>query len=399
MLEGVRVIEFATMIAGPTAGGFLAEWGADVIKIEPHEGCRMRGRPGSPLGSTNFDLANRGKRGLAIETSVPGSREVILRLIKDADIFITNLLPERLEKLALDYKDLQKINPRLVYSHVTGFGRVGPDKNRRSNDITGFWARGGPAHLLSVRGADPVPYRQSIGDRLTGMGATGPLLAAYIEAQRTGKGRLVETSLMRTGIWTFGTDISNQLISGRVGSNKSRFNVVMPLSNYYKTKDEKWLILHSQLAVFAPAVGREDLLEEERFTDPKQIRQNGPDLVKEIDAIMAEKTLDEWRPILDGSDITWEPMQSTQDVVEDPQAKESDCFVEVPNPGGAPGTHMEVSGPAVFYNDDGSRADHPGYAHSIGQHSEEILKEAGYADAEIEAMRESGALLPKESAA
>lgn len=396
MLAGMRVIEFATMIAGPTAAGFLSEWGADVIKIEPHGGCRMRGGPHSPLGSINFDLANRGKRALALDTSVDGSREVIVRLVTDADIFITNVLPERLEALRLDYDDLQAINPRIVYGHFTGFGRVGPDRNRRSNDITGFWARGGPAHLLSYEDGDPVPYRQSVGDRLTGLGGVGPLLAAYIEAQRTGHGRLIETSLMRTGIWTFGTDISNQLTGNRrVGKNLSRRHVVLPLSNYYRAKDGKWLMLHTQLEQFATLVGREDLLEDPRFADPKQLREHRPDLVAELDTILAERTLEEWREVFARDPtLMWEPIQRPEDIVADPQAKAADCFVDVPNPGGAPGTHMEVSGPAVAYNDDGSRAERFGFAPAIGQHTDEILREAGYGASEIDDLRKRGALLP-----
>ncbi len=394
MLEGIRVIEMATMIAAPAAAGMLSEWGADVIKIEPHRGDGMRGGPGSALGSTNFDIHNRGKRVIALETRFPESREIVLKLVSDADVFITNILPGQLEKLRLDFEDLHALNPRLVYGQVTGFGRVGPQRDRPAMDNAGFWARGGGTALLTVKGLDPIPQRQSVGDRITSLGATAGILCALVEAQRTGKGRLVDTSLLRSGIWTFGTDIANQIIRGRVGSSKRRHEAVMPLSNFFKTKDEKWVLIHTGLEALAPAVGREDLLEDPRFSGPGAMREHGTELVDALDPTFAERTRAEWQQILDAAGVICEPVQRPGDIIEDPQAQAAGCFVEVPSPYGEEGSRREPAAPPAFYNDDGSWADGPrGPSPRIGQHTVEILRELGYADADITALRDKGVLL------
>src|SRR5690606_30096269 len=185
MLQGVRIVELATMVAAPSAAGLMADWGAQVIKIEPHTGDPMRGRPGSPLGSINFDLHNRGKRSIALNPSAPGGREVILRLARGCDLFVTNMLSAQLAKLRLTFDDLHPLNPKMVYGAVSSFGRRGPDKDRGATDNLGFWARGGGTALLTVEGHEPVPIRQSVGDRTTGMTACAGMLAALLEAQRS----------------------------------------------------------------------------------------------------------------------------------------------------------------------------------------------------------------------
>src|SRR5271170_6550812 len=139
MLQGLKVVELASMVAAPAAAGLLADWGAEVVKIESHAGDPMRGRPGSPLGGINFDMHNRGKRDIALNTNAPDTREVILKLVADADLFVTNMLPDQLAKLRLDWETLHKVNPRMVYGAVSSFGRVGPDKDRGATDNLGFW--------------------------------------------------------------------------------------------------------------------------------------------------------------------------------------------------------------------------------------------------------------------
>ena len=236
MLSDLKVVELATMVAAPAAAGLLADWGAQVIKIEPHSGDPMRGGPGSPLGSINFDLHNRNKRSIALNTSAPDTRGVILKLVEAADVFITNMLPQQLEKLRLDWEALHSVNPRLVYGAVSSFGRTGPDKDRGATDNLGFWARAGGTGLLTVDGQDPLPIRQSVGDRITGALACAGILAATVSAERTGIGRFVDTSLLSAGMWSFSTDIANQMNRGRTAPSRGRRHAVMPLANYFKTK-------------------------------------------------------------------------------------------------------------------------------------------------------------------
>jgi len=380
MLEGLKVVELASMVAAPAAVGLLADWGAQVIKIEAHAGDPMRGRGGSPLGSINFDLHNRGKRSIALNTSAPQTREVILKLVKDADLFVTNMLPEQITKLNLDYETLHAINPRMVYGAVSSFGRTGPEQNRGATDNLGFWARGGGTALITVEGQDPVPARQSVGDRITGLAACAGMLAAVVEAQRTGRGGFVDTSLMATGIWCFSTDIANQLNKGRTAPNKPRSGAVFPLSNYFKSKDGRWMQIMGDVPRIAAATDRPDLAADPRFSGLRTPREHHAALVAAVDAIFADFTYDELKPRLDAADV-----------VADPQVLATDRLIEID---GEDGRHWQVAGPWTAAGENGPRAPTYGPVPGVGQHTVEVLTELGYSPAQVAEMRESGAILP-----
>jgi crotonobetainyl-CoA:carnitine CoA-transferase CaiB-like acyl-CoA transferase len=392
MLDGLKVVEFATMVAAPAASGLLADWGADVIKIEPLTGDPMRGG-GGPLGSTNFDLHNRGKRSIALNMRAPDSRAVILKLVRRADLFVTNMLPGQLERLQLDYPHLAAENPRLVYGEISSYGRQGPDRDRPATDNLGFWARGGGTGLLTVKGHDPLPIRQSVGDRITGLSAAVGMLAALLEAGRTGKGRLVDTSLLRAAAWTFGTDVTNQLSRGRVGSSRGRHEQVMPLSNYFKTRDGRWIQLHTGIRQLAPALDRPELADDPRWADAQSLREHGGALVDEIDRIFATLTYAEITPKLEAGDVRWEPVQSMSDLVDDPQAHAAGCFVAVPGPG-AGASQMQVASPPQFYDAETPREHHLGAPPGIGEHTRAVLAELGYDPAAIGRLADSGAIPP-----
>jgi crotonobetainyl-CoA:carnitine CoA-transferase CaiB-like acyl-CoA transferase len=393
MLENLKVVEFATMVAAPAAAGLLADWGADVIKIEPHRGDPMRGG-GGPLGTTNFDIHNRGKRSIALSTSAPETREVILRLVRGADLFITNVLPGHLENLGLDYPQVAAANPRIVYGEISSYGREGPDRDRPATDNLGFWARGGGTGLLTPKGLDPLPIRQSVGDRITGLAACVGMLAALLEARMTGVGRLVDASLLRSAVWTFGTDVANQLTRGRVGTSKGRFEQVMPLSNYFRTQDGHWLQLHTSIQQLGPALGRPELASDPRWSNPAKARENGAELVTLVDEIFAGLTLAEARRLLEAGDVRWEPVQTMADLVADPQARITGCFVEVPDASSGRLQEQPASPPA-FYGASGERlVERPGRPPVIGEHTEAVLREIGYDDADITRMRQNGTIPP-----
>jgi crotonobetainyl-CoA:carnitine CoA-transferase CaiB-like acyl-CoA transferase len=393
MLENLRVVEFATMVAAPAAGGLLADWGAQVLKIEPHTGDPMRGS-GGPLGSTNFDLHNRGKRSIALNMKSPDSRSVILRLVERADLFITNMLPGQLEKLALDYANLTSINPRLVYGEISSFSRQGSDRDRAATDNLGFWARGGGTALLTLKGQDPLPIRQSVGDRITGLSAALGMLAALLEAAHTGKGRLVDTSLLRAATWTFGTDVTNQLVKGRVGSSRGRREQVMPLSNCFKTRDGRWIQLHTTIRELAPALGRPELAKDPRWSDFQAARQHGGELVDTVDEIFAALTYADVTARLEAGDVRWEPVQTMSELVEDPQAHAAGCFVEVPDPQDDGKVQMQAASPSTFYEAGEPIAAHLNRPPRIGEHTREVLTEIGYGEDEISRLADSGAIPP-----
>jgi crotonobetainyl-CoA:carnitine CoA-transferase CaiB-like acyl-CoA transferase len=391
VLEGLRVIEFATMVAAPAAAGLLADWGASVIKIEPHGGDPMRGS-GGPLGSTNFDLHNRGKRSIALNTSSPDTRDIILRLVADADLFVTNVLPGQLQKLRLDYEHLATVNPRIVYGEISSFSRQGPDRDRPATDNLGFWARGGGTALLTLKDQDPLPIRQSVGDRITGLSACVGMLAALLEARATGKGRLVDTSLLRSAVWTFGTDVTNQLVTGRVGTSRGRREQVMPLANYFKTRDGRWLQIHTTMQQLAPALGRPELADDPRWADFRSAREHCAELVDLVDQLFAALPFEEATRLLEAGDIRWEPVQTAAQLVDDPQAHAAGCFVDVPHPTEAKSVQKQVASPPTFYEGNKPLTPSVGRPPRIGEHTRDVLLESGYSEADLERFRANGTI-------
>ena len=397
MLEGIKVIEMATYIAAPGAGGILADWGAEVVKIEPLAGCPMRHTmknvgadhlQGSPI----FELDNRGKKGLAIDTSKPEGVEAVKRLVKDADVFITNVRPGGLERAGLDYESRKAINPRHVYANVTGYGLEGPDRDRPGFDIAAFYARSGIGWLQTVKGKEPVTLRTGIGDHTTSMATVSGILAAIIERGKTGKGRLVEASLLRTGIYAAGSDTAVQLRYGKLGSTKSRHEALQPISNFFQTKDTWIVIVPRQGTVdwtgICKVIGKPELETDPRFDNPKNRRANAAELVDILDAVFLEHDLEYWRGKLDAEDMIWAPLLRPGDVYKDPQAKAAGAYVEVPEEDGS-GTYLSPASPVRFPGfDDTPKSASP----MLGQHTIETLKASGFSDAEIDGLRSAGAI-------
>ncbi len=398
MLEGLKVIEMATYIAAPGAGGILADWGADVIKIEPLNGCPMRytmANVGADhlKGSPIFDLDNRGKKGLAINTATPEGVDAVKRLVEDADVFITNVRPGGLERASLDYDSLKEINPRLVYASVTGYGLEGPDRDRPGFDIAAFYARSGVGWLQTVKGGEPVSLRTGIGDHTTSMATVGGILAAIFERQTTGKGRLVEASLLRAGIYAAGSDTAVQLRYGKLGSTKTRHEAVQPISNFFKTRDT-WIVIvprqsSTDWTAICKVIGRPELETDPRFDNPKNRRANAAELVDILDAAFIQHDLDHWREKLDAEDMIWAPLLRPADVFADPQAKAAGAYVEVPEEGGGEGTYLSPASPIRFPGaDDGPK----GPAPALGEHTIDTLKASGFSDEEIEGLKKAGAI-------
>ena len=395
MLEGLKVVEFATYIAAPGAGGIMADWGAEVIKIEPPGGDPIRGFF-STIGHVSdsnpvFDLDNRGKKGAVLDIAQPEGRDAMIRLARGADIFLTNVRPAALKRARLDYETLKAENPRLIYCSVTGYGLQGPDADKPGFDVASFWSRSGVAGLTIPRGSEPFPIRTGMGDHITSLATVSAILAAVVERARTGAGRLVETSLMRTGVYAVGSDMAIQLRLGRVASNRNRVEAINPLHNFFKTKDDRWLCLvprqrSTDWPPLAKALGRADLLKDERFATAKARQINGAAMVAELDAAFGALTFKEAADILDGVDMAWSPVQRASEVAADPQADAAGCFVQTPD--GAGGDFRAPAAPARFPGaEDGPR----GAAPSLGQHTDEVLAAIGFSAAEIAAMRASGA--------
>jgi crotonobetainyl-CoA:carnitine CoA-transferase CaiB-like acyl-CoA transferase len=394
MLEGMKVVEMASIAAGPSAAAMLAEWGASVIKIEPLGGDRGRNTL-KGLGVTDlevnpeFDLHNRGKRSIALALGDDAAHEIVLALVREADVFVTNMLSDKLRARKLDFASLSAVNARLVHASISGYGSKGPDSQTNSIDHTAFWSRSGLAHLMTPKGAEPAPIRMAMGDRTTALALTSGILAAYIGAQRTGRGKAVEASLLRTAVFVAGTDMGLQLVRGRVGSAQPRHANVNPMHSFYPTKDGRWIaITGANAESLAAALGHRELAGDPRLADLASRRKHAAEIVDLLDSIFREHTLAEWRQRfgLQQPSFRWAPVQRPEDVAADPQAEAAGAFVDVPLKRG--GSYRGVAMAPGFFDADGTPDGLPKMeGPTIGEHTDEILAELGFAPQRIAELR------------
>ncbi len=386
MLDGIKIIEMATYIAAPAAGGIMADWGADVIKIEPLGGCPMRkffatamtdDYPDNPV----FALDNRGKRTVSINTSTPEGAELVRKMVVDADVFLTNVRPRQLTNQGLDYNALKAINGKLIYASVTGFGLEGDERDKPGFDTAAFWAKSGIGWMMTAKGTSPVPLRVAVGDHITSISTASGILAALLKSRETGKGTLVESSLVRAGAYVVGSDFSIYMRYGRIARSRPRAEAVVPTSNFFRTADEHWLFLNSRPGEpdwpeIIRALGLEHLSEDERFSSFRDRRRNGPALTEIFDATFAKKTLTEWAICLDAEGLIWSPVQSFEQALADPQMHAAGVFVNQPKADG--GSYTAPASPIRFAD---FNTDPKGLSPEIGEHTLDVLESYGIDEA------------------
>lgn len=396
-MEGLRVVELGMWVAAPAASGILADWGADVVKIESPDGDPYRwflALMGADIGiNPLFELDNRGKRSIALHLDTDEGAEIARRLADGADVFVTNFRMNALERFGLDYETLSSSNPGLVYSLVTGYGPTGPDRDRASFDFGAFWSRAGIAASITREGGDPPWQRPGMGDHTTGLATLSGILAALRARDRTGKGQLVTTSLLRTGIYFAGADVNLSLRLGgmplpKIGDRKSLPN---PLVGYYRDADGRWFVLLGLQADrhwpdFARAVGRPELVDDDRFATLAARREHSAELVSLFDEIFATAPLAEWGPRFDAEDVWWAPVQEVHEVAADPQVAAAGGIVEVQlHEGPTPA----VASPVDFSDTAWAPG---GPSPEIGEHTEEVLVELGYDWDDITSLHDNGAI-------
>ncbi len=396
-LSGVRVLEVANWLAAPAGCALLADFGAEVVKVEPPNGDPYRGfQPQSYGYSVSFNFAfeldNRGKRGMTLNLEQPRARDVLYRLVAEADVFVTNLLPKRRERYELTYQELIQHRPDLIYLSLTGYGSEGPDRDRPGYDYAAFWARSGIMALLGEPDAPPPPQRPGMGDHTTALLVAGSVAMALLDRQRTGQGQEVDVSLHNTGLWVLGMDIQGALLAGEDAPRVSRQAALNPLFNSYQTGDGRWLMLVMLVSdmywpQFCRAMERVDLENDPRFATFEARLQNCKELIALLDELFAQRTLDEWGRRLDEEGCIWAPAQTTKEVISDPQSRARGAFTKIDHP--TQGEMELVDTPVKFGK---ARVGVRGPAPELGQHTEEVLLEAGYNWDDIVKLRDEGVI-------
>jgi crotonobetainyl-CoA:carnitine CoA-transferase CaiB-like acyl-CoA transferase len=368
-LDGVRVVEMAVALAAPSAAAMLGAWGADVLKVEPLTGDPQRGN----VQNAYFDQDNRGKRSIALDVATDDGKQIMLSLLDDADVFVTNIRAAGLERLGLGPDALLARNPRLVYGRISGYGFDGPAADRPGYDIGAFWSRSGVAAALVGTGNEPPVQRPAMGDHTSGLALVAAITAALFERERSGTGRLVQTSLVRTGAYVISSDLAAH-VNGEHPQTGLRRALYNPLLACYQAGDGRWFFLLGLEATrhwpnVAAAVGRTDLLADERFTDFMGLITNRDDLIAILDAEFAKLPLAEWAERFADHDVWWDPVQDLDDVVADRAVRDAGVFVPT-----VTGT-TAIASPA----DVGQPASQPaGAVPELGQHTEEVLLELGF---------------------
>ncbi len=376
-MEGIKVVELGVWVAGPATGGILADWGADVIKIEPPTGDPAR-RFGRMLGlegdeSPPFEMDNRGKRSIMLDLIADDGRSTALELLSGADVFITNVRPGALRRIGLDFETVSVLNPRLVYGLITGYGEKGPDADRAAYDVAAFWARAGLAHLLTRPGDTPPFQRGGMGDHTAGMTLAAAVCAALVARSRTGTGQLVSTSLYRQGAYTVSFDLNTFLLTGHSIEIGQRESMANPCMNNYVTADglRFWIVglqVDRHWGPLCRVVGRREWLQD--YSRPRDRAANARYLIGELDEIFATKSLDEWAKVFATEpDFFWSPINSIEDVLADEQFHDAGGVVYVPD--GDSSVPM-IATPADFH---GTPWEPRSKAPKVGEHTEEILAE------------------------
>ena len=402
-LHGVKVVELATFIAAATTGRFLADLGADVIKIESPKGDPLRytapteGRPSDKWSlfheNTTWELENANKRCLSLNMKDPEGKEAFLKLLEEADILITNWRVQALERAGLDYETLKAKFPKLVYGMITGYGEFGPDKDLPGFDFTAFFARGGYLETLRQKGTVPMNVCPGLGDHNVGMNLAAGVLAALYHAEKTGEGEKVATSLFETAVHNMGMMVqAAQYPEIGVHYPMNIRAATDPLNAAWETSDGRYLQTcmpdyNVAFKKFITAVGHPELAEDERYYPVSNLHANnlGTQLYDLLMASFRTKTAKEWNKIITEADIAFSIAQSWEEMLEDPQAWDNDCFYKMTYDNGAERTLVRL--PVKF-----AEMGTPEYKKGplIGEQSEDVLKELGYSEEKIAEFKEKG---------
>ena len=394
IFEGLKVLDCASFIAAPAAATVLSDFGADVIKIEPPGSGdpyrNLPNLPGYPVSPHNYAwlLESRNKKSLALDLGKPEGQQVLRRLAAQADVFITNFPPAVRGRLGITYEELAPLNDRLIYASFTGYGEKGEEANKPGFDSNAYWARSGLMDLVRAD-LDTTPARSvaGMGDHPCAMALYGAIVTGLYRRERTGKGSHVSSNLMANGIWASGVLAQAKLCGATFQERRPRERALNAVTNHYKCRDGRWLILsllneERQWPALARCIGREDFVTDPHFATKAGRHARSVELIKIFDEIFATRDLADWRKILDGNGLVFGVVGILDDIPSDKQMLENDVLVPFEGDG-----MLTINSPIWV---DGAGKKQPHHPPGVGEHSDEVLRAAGYDEASIRQLRAAG---------
>lgn len=395
IFSGLKVVDFASFIAAPGAAVILSDFGADVVKVEPPSGDTWRigyKVPPQPRAKDNYPwhLSNRNKRGIAIDLKSPRAADIIERLVKWADVLIVNTPHPARKRLKLEYEDVAKWNPRLVYADLTGYGDNGPDADLPGFDITSYWARSGLLSMTRDAGAPPTLPVAGSGDHATAVGLFSAIVTGLYRRERTGKGSYVTTSLLAEGVWACGVLNQAALCDATFFPLHDRQKPPNATMNVYRSSDDSWFLIvvtPDRWPALATGIGRADLLSDSRFSDFSKLAANSLALTAILDEIFASRPMAHWREVFDHGHVTFGMVKAPAEVVKDPQLVANDIVVPLEGAGG--NLKFTISSPIQIHGVAKTPAKR---GPDLGEHNEDVLKQLGFSAAEIDGFRTSGVI-------
>ena len=395
-LHGIRVVELATYVAAPTCARALADWGAEVIKVEAPRGDFMRtmgalvNMPIDDEENVAFDQQNSNKKGIMINLKEKEGVDLLHKLLSEADIFVTNNREDALMKMGISYPQLKEKYKNLVYGHLLGYGEFGPDKDKPGFDFCAYYARGGISGTLYEKGTSPLLTVAGFGDTQAGMFLAGGLCAALYKAKQTGQGEKVSVSLLHTGIFV----MEHVIASSQYGNNhypRSRKDTLNPLQGIYETKDGRWLQMAMSeydrlFPVVCKMIGREDLLDCKEFLQFETVKENPKALIDILDEEMKKKDIAEWQDLFEKNDLPCDKAMLWEEILEDEQAWANEVLAKVG--GYKNGAERIVVNTPVKFKEMGLPEFNKGP--KPGEHTGEVLREYGYSQEQILQMKNQG---------
>ena len=393
LLEGFRVIDAASFLAGPGAATVMADFGADVIKVEPPEGDGYRKLVGKYPVPYHWQLTSRNKRSIGLDLKRTEGQAILHRLVADADVILTNFLQPQLERFRMTYPELKAINPRLIFAQLSGYGLSGPETERKGFDITAWWARSGLMDFIREQGQTPLHAAPGMGDHATAMSMYGAIMTGLLRRERTGEGCHVTTSLAGNGLWANGMALQGVIAGLDLGAFRQQKGWRNPLTASYPTKDGRFVVLAVINVVrewpqLAAALGHPEWVDDARFADRDALMHNREALMEMIAAETAQLTQQELMARLDRHQVTSGVVAPMGDVVHDEQCKANGMVLPT---GDAGEDYRYTINSPIAVTEEAKRP--PSRAPEVGAQTREVMLEIGYTAEEIETLLRDAVLV------